>query len=212
MIEDVALAWERAGLDVHACFRRAVSVTGEWLYDPSREVRSRITQKPRRSGFVQKHRDLAETLNPQPVAAIVFGKLLDPRLVSYRARNAESQRILLYRTHRTHEQQQSLKDWIEMADQAGRHGEPKPPFCTREGEPIFPEEDPNWYLTEIQRKVRPEEEEAPRGDEDGPPSEEEAEDDPDAEMTDDEMTDVSDGDLTGVPGEPFKPSISWRVS
>jgi len=179
MIEDVAAAWERAGLDVHACFRRAVSVTGEWLYDPSREVRSRITQKPRRSGFVQKYRDLAETLNPQPVAAVVFGKLLD---------------------------------WIERADQAGRHGESKPPFCTREGEPIFPEEDPNWYLTEIQRKVRPEEEEAPRGDEDGPPSEEEAEFDPDAEMTDDEMTDVSDGDLTGVPGEPFKPSISWRVS
>ena len=39
-----------------------------------------------------------------------------------------------------------------------------------EGEPIFPEDEDPWWLTDVSRKVKEEGEKA-EGDEDGPPSE-----------------------------------------
>ena len=52
---------------------------------------------------------------------------------------------------------------------ASQHGLPKPDFETLDGEPIFPEDDEPWWLTDVSRKVQEEGEKA-EGDEDGPPS------------------------------------------
>ena len=78
MLDDVELAWKRAGLDVDDCWRRAVSVTNEWVYTPGpgpvadRIAQRRITER----SIPLKHRTLAEVLDPQPRASAVIHKLL----------------------------------------------------------------------------------------------------------------------------------------
>ena len=62
------------------------------------------------------------------------------------------------------------KDWIDRVDLASQYGLPTPLFETLEGEPIFPEDEDPWWLTDVSRKVKEEGEKA-EGDEDGPPSE-----------------------------------------
>ena len=49
LLDEVAVAWSDAGLDVDTCFAKAVSVTNEWEYsaasggkDPCRNVRARL--------------------------------------------------------------------------------------------------------------------------------------------------------------------------
>ncbi len=78
MLEDVAAAWIANGLNVDDCFKRALSVTGEWVYDPSQgPLKTRIRQR-RMSEFTipLKNRTLAEVLEPQPAASVVIKKLL----------------------------------------------------------------------------------------------------------------------------------------
>ena len=79
LIDEIAAAWQAAGMDVVECLRRAASVTGEWVYTPSdEELRDRFT--PRRTAehtVPVKQRELWEILNPQPRAAAVLHRLLD---------------------------------------------------------------------------------------------------------------------------------------
>ena len=78
--EDITQAWARAGLNVADCWKRACSVTNEWVYDhnPEKPLRSRIQQRLNRErGVPLRNRTLAETLDPQPEASVVFKKLLD---------------------------------------------------------------------------------------------------------------------------------------
>ena len=42
-----------------------------------------------------------------------------------------------------------LLDWIDRADRAAQAGAPKPAFTTATGEPIFPEEGEEWWLTDF---------------------------------------------------------------
>ena len=48
MLEDVAKAWQDAGLDANKCFDAAASVTQEWQYTPSKEplcdIRARFSK------------------------------------------------------------------------------------------------------------------------------------------------------------------------
>ena len=78
MLDDVELAWKRAGHDVDECWRRAVSVTNEWVYSPGPgPVADRITQKRITERSIPlKHRTLAEVLDPQPRASAVIHRLL----------------------------------------------------------------------------------------------------------------------------------------
>ena len=78
--EDVSLAWARAGLNVADCWKRACSVTNEWVYDdqPTKPLKSRITQRLiSERGIPLKNRTLPDVLNPQPDASVVFKRLLD---------------------------------------------------------------------------------------------------------------------------------------
>ena len=79
LLEEVAAAWEAAGLDVVECMRKAVSVTNDWEYKPGTgPLHTRLERrqiKERRIPVV--HRDLQEILRPQPDALTVIQKLLD---------------------------------------------------------------------------------------------------------------------------------------
>ena len=80
MWEDVAEAWLRAGLNVPDCWKRACSVTNEWVYDdqPTKPLKSRITQRLiSERGIPLKNRTLPDVLNPQPDASVVFKRLLE---------------------------------------------------------------------------------------------------------------------------------------
>ena len=47
-----------------------------------------------------------------------------------------------------------LLDWIERCDDASKHGLPKPPLQTADGEAIFPENiDEEWWKTDIARRI-----------------------------------------------------------
>ena len=85
-----------------------------------------------------KWRSLEETLNPQPVAFDVIRKLLQ---------------------------------YIDRCDEASKTNLPRPRFCAEDGSPIFPPEGDEhelWWLTELKRKEKGEDD----GDEDGPPESE----------------------------------------
>ena len=72
----VEAAWQAAGLNVDECWARAVSVTGEWVYDPSSPERLHQKHLAERTVPI-KHKSLAETLDPQPRASVVIRDLLD---------------------------------------------------------------------------------------------------------------------------------------
>ncbi len=91
---------------------------------------------------------------------------------------------------------------------ASQRGEPRPPFATRTGRPIFPDDDDPWWLTELSRRVREEGGAPPPGDEDGPPSDEEGP--ADDELTEDEDP-LSHGGGMGPPAPDDEPSAVWPV-
>ena len=74
------MAWARAGLNVTDCWKRACSVTNEWVYDdqPTKPLKSRITQRLiSERGIPLKNLTLPDVLNTQPDASVVFKRLLD---------------------------------------------------------------------------------------------------------------------------------------
>jgi hypothetical protein len=151
LLEDVALAWKQAGFDVDECFRRAVSVTNEWTYTSGTGV---------------------------PVAERIAPKWISERTIPPKLRSLEEclnpQPLAASVMHK-------LLDWIDRVDSASQLGLLSPPFQTREGDDIFPDEP--WWLTDVQRKEGPEgEKEPPRGDEDGAASSENAADLEDAPL------------------------------
>ena len=77
--EDVTQAWIHAGLNVDDCWKRACSVTNEWVYEAGAgPLKSRIKQRffSERS-IPLKNRTLAEVISPQPEASLVMKRLLD---------------------------------------------------------------------------------------------------------------------------------------
>ena len=138
LIEDLAQALLRQGIDVDALFEKACQVTSDWKYDHSKVgLVDRIEQKFSHERTVPlRFRTLAECLNPQPEAHVVFQRLLD---------------------------------WIDRCDVASQTGAPKPSFQTVNGEPIFPEDDDPWWLTDISRRLTDDAKQD--GDEDGPATE-----------------------------------------
>ena len=185
LIEDIAQALIRNGINVDNYFKTACSVTKEWIYDDSHiKVTARIRQKFSNEQFVPlKSKTLSEILNPQPAAAIVIKKLLD---------------------------------WIDRCDIASQTGAPKPPFETEDGQPIFPEDDDPWWLSEIQKRKVEENEEEVVGDEDGPASDVEEQQ---AEVSDeDPVSETEDGPAAHDQQQQQQqqprahvPRVAWRM-
>ena len=67
----------------------------------------------------------------------------------------------------------TLLDWISRVDIASQQGLPRPAFKAVDGDPIFPPEEEQWWLTDFQQRKKPEE---TAGDEDGPAIDAEGED------------------------------------
>ena len=79
LIEDLAQVLLREGIDVDSFFEKACQVTADWKYERSMaKVVDRIQQKFSNERSVPlRFRTLAESLNPQPDAHVVFQRLLD---------------------------------------------------------------------------------------------------------------------------------------
>ena len=92
--------------------------------------------------------------------------------------------------------------WMDRVDVASQHGNARPPFQTLEGDGIFPPEDELWWLTDVSRRAKDEEEQP--ADEDGPPSE--LEEDQPMEVSCSEHA-SSDGGETA----PHTPVLAWRA-
>ena len=74
LLEEVADAWRRTGIDVNEALIRAIEVTNDWRYVPGATyIRDRLS--PRRDTFLRL-RDLCQVLNPQPQAQTVIHHLL----------------------------------------------------------------------------------------------------------------------------------------
>ena len=103
-----------------------------------------------------------------------------------------------------------LLDWIARCDAASQSGQPKPDFETAEGEPIFPPEEERWWLTEVERRVPPEDK--VNGDEENGPASDLEEQRP-GDMEDDDPL-SSDGEAGAqrapdVHHDPL-PGTAWR--
>ena len=178
ILEDVCHAWERAGLDVVECLRRATTVTNEWVYSPTgvESIRDRLKLRVLKETSVPVVlKPLEHIINAQPRALAVIKRLLD---------------------------------WISRVDLASQQGFPRPAFKTVEGDPIFPPEEEQWWLTDFQQRKKPEE---TAGDEDGPATDAEGEDK--SETDDEDPTSEEDvvekGDGPNDPG--FQPGpAQWH--
>ena len=179
-LEDVARGVYAAGLDVDEFFRRACSVTNEWEY------------RPDIMGHADRIQQRGFTTKSVPLRWRTLAENLDPQ--------PRASAVI-----------KDLLSYIDRCDAASTvDGAPKPPFCTEDGRPIFPEGE-KWWLTEL--SIRKEEQAAAVGDEDGPPSDvEEEHQGEDSDVIDPELPieeDESSGDERGVTadaagGEPLQ--------
>ena len=78
LLDEVAEAWARAGLDVVECLRSATSVTNEWEYVPGNgDLHSRLARREIRERSIPiAHRYLEQVLSPQSRALVVIQTLL----------------------------------------------------------------------------------------------------------------------------------------
>ena len=98
-----------------------------------------------------------------------------------------------------------LLDWIDRVDRASQTGAPKPEFKTEDGQPIFPDDEEPWWLTDVARRA-PDEEEQQNGDEDGPPSD--VDETLQAEVSDDDPLSEA-GDMPSTSAGPHVPVVAW---
>ena len=108
---------------------------------------------------------------------------------------------------------QRVLDWIDRCDVASQTGAPKPEFQTTGGEPIFPESEEPWWLTDISRRLGQDAKQQ-EADEDGPASDGEGKD----EEKEDEQKELSDDDPSSEPEQvsasasssAYDPNVAWR--
>ena len=123
LVEELAAALRRAGLEPDDVFSKCVIVSGECLHDPVKPPHRRFYQRYVREGSgPMKHRTLDETLNPQLVASRVLMRLL------------------------------SCIDRVDVASQDGSPrpaflGDDGLPIFPADGDP-----DERWWLTELSKR------------------------------------------------------------
>ena len=151
------------------CLRRATSVTDEWIYSPTSDGNIRSRLTQR----LVKHRTV-------PVVLKDLYEIID----------AQPSALTVIK---------KLLDWIGRVDLASQRGAPRPAFKTLDGEPIFPQEEEKWWLTDFQQRKKPDD---TAGDEDGPVSEaeeQEKEDTEDEDPTSEEDVEQYVDDAGGLP-------------
>jgi hypothetical protein len=179
MVDEVARGVYAAGIDVDEFFRRACSVTNEWGY------------KAEQLNFVNRIQQRRFTEKSVPLTWRTLADCLDP----------QPRALVVIK---------NLLDYIDRCDVASMaEGAPRPPFCTTDGQPIFPEEE-KWWLTELSIR-KAEQAAAAAGDEDGPATDaEEEEQGADSDVIHPELPieeDDSSGDevaAAGGGGEPLR--------
>ena len=179
VIEDLGQALVAHGIDVDSFFEAACKVSGEWKYDRSKSrLVDRIDQKYCHERAVPlRSRTLAESLNPQPDAHVVFQRLLD---------------------------------WIDRCDVASQLGHEKPEFAS-DGNPIFPDDDEPWWLTDISKRISSGAAKQD-GDEDGPATCDEDEGAEQKEVSDEDP--VSEPEQVGgcaSSSNSHRPNIAWNA-
>ena len=108
------------------------------------------------------------------------------------------------------------QDWIDRVDLASQLAQARPTFETAEGEPIFPEGDDPWWLTDVSRRVMSEDEKKAEADEDGPASDFEEEKQGEVSDSDAESQIGASAGNRGA-GEPgassssHEPFVAWRT-
>ena len=118
--------------------RRATTVTNEWVYTPTAD------------GDIRSR--LTQRLMKERTVPVVLKDL-------YEVIDAQPKALAVIKR---------LLDWISRVDLASQQGLPRPVFKTVDGDPIFPPEEKQWWLTDFQPRKKAEE---IAGDEDGPPTE-----------------------------------------
>ena len=107
---------------------------------------------------------------------------------------------------------QRVLDWIDRCDVASQTGAAKPEFQTISGEPIFPDSEEPWWLTEISRRLGQEGKQQ-EADEDGPASDGEEKDeqeDEQAELSDDDPSTEPEQVSASSSSRPYLPHVAWH--
>ena len=107
---------------------------------------------------------------------------------------------------------QRVLDWIDRCDVASQTGAPKPEFLTTSGEPIFPESEEPWWLTDISRRLGQESKQQ-EVDEDGPASdgEEKEEADEQKELEDDDPSSEPEHVSASASSRAYEnPNVAWH--
>ena len=101
---------------------------------------------------------------------------------------------------------QRFLDWIDRCDLASQSGAPKPEFQTTSGEPIFPENEEPWWLTDISRRLAHDAKQD--ADEDGPATEGEREDEQN-ELSDDDPLSEPEQVSASADSRQHEPTVAW---
>ena len=107
---------------------------------------------------------------------------------------------------------QRVLDWIDRCDVATQTGAPKPEFQTTSGEPIFPESEEPWWLTDISRRLGQESKQQ-EADEDGPASDGEEKDEADEqkELEDDDPSSEPEQVSASASSRAYEnPNVAWH--
>ena len=102
---------------------------------------------------------------------------------------------------------QRFLDWIDRCDVASQTGAAKPEFQTTNGEPIFPDNDEPWWLTDISRRLATDAKQD--GDEDGPASEGEEEGEH-KELSDEDPLSDLEQQVSASASSQHEPIFYWR--
>ena len=174
LLDKVAEAWKQNKLDVNKCFRDACAITREWEYINAPLGEETVDVRKRLKPRMQPWQTIPARLRE-------FAEVLKPQPAA----------TLVFKR---------LLDWIHRVAVASRLGTTRPDFATEDGEPIFPDAEELWWLTDVQKRAATDK--AKRtGDEDGPAdvssAEEHALDVKTGEEAGEETTDAEDDDSGG---------------
>ena len=101
---------------------------------------------------------------------------------------------------------QRFLDWIDRCDLASQSGAPKPEFQTTSGEPIFPENEEPWWLTDISRRLAHDAKQ--EADEDGPATEGEKKDEQ-KKLSDDDPLSEPEQVSASADSRQHEPTVAW---
>ena len=141
LLDDVAMGWEEAGFDVDACFEHAASVTQDFEYrhsQPGADPCRYVASRLTHS--FQEERRVPVRLRPL-----------------HEVLNAQPETAAVLA---------GLLRWMDRVDRASQTAQERPRPLLEDGAPLFP--DGEWWLTDMERRQKPAEDNPMVDAEDGP--------------------------------------------